>query len=174
MRRSPSIEINNRSADSESAWISSSSKALCHHTRSPHRSSTELTLLHTTLFRSILILFSRRTLGLPNCFLPFDLGTKIMCAFLILSKACFKFYQSPNLPGLIILKTFCARRSSLSMTQALPPSSWHPVPKHIQRKKDDRGRACSTHGEKGNAYGVWVVNPEGKRPTGKPIRIWGE
>jgi hypothetical protein len=30
------------------------------------------------------------------------------------------------------------------------------------------GRACSTHGEKGNAYRILVGKPEGKRPQGRP------
>jgi hypothetical protein len=30
------------------------------------------------------------------------------------------------------------------------------------------GRACSTNGEKRNAYGILVGNPEGKRPLGRP------
>jgi hypothetical protein len=34
------------------------------------------------------------------------------------------------------------------------------------------GRACSTNGEKRNAYGILMGNPEGKRPLGKPRRRW--
>jgi hypothetical protein len=30
------------------------------------------------------------------------------------------------------------------------------------------GRACSTNGEKRNAYRILVGKPEGKRPLGKP------
>jgi hypothetical protein len=30
------------------------------------------------------------------------------------------------------------------------------------------GRACSTNGEKRNAYSILVGEPEGKRPLGKP------
>jgi hypothetical protein len=33
-------------------------------------------------------------------------------------------------------------------------------------------RACSTHGEKKNAYRILVGNPEGKRPLGIPRRKW--
>jgi hypothetical protein len=34
------------------------------------------------------------------------------------------------------------------------------------------GRACSTNGEKRNAYGILVGRPEGKRPLGRPRRRW--
>jgi hypothetical protein len=34
------------------------------------------------------------------------------------------------------------------------------------------GRACSTHGEKRNAYRIVVGRPEGKRPPGRPIPRW--
>jgi hypothetical protein len=34
------------------------------------------------------------------------------------------------------------------------------------------GRACSTNGEKRNAYRISVGNPEGKRPLGRPRRRW--
>jgi hypothetical protein len=34
------------------------------------------------------------------------------------------------------------------------------------------GRACSTNGEKGNAYRVLMGNIEGKRPLGRPRRRW--
>jgi hypothetical protein len=37
---------------------------------------------------------------------------------------------------------------------------------------DEMGRACSTHGEKGNAYRILVGKPEGKRPLGRPRRRW--
>jgi hypothetical protein len=33
-------------------------------------------------------------------------------------------------------------------------------------------RACSTNGEKRNAYKILVGNPEGKRPVGRPRRRW--
>jgi hypothetical protein len=33
------------------------------------------------------------------------------------------------------------------------------------------GRACSTNGEKRNAYGILVGKPEGKRPLGRPSRM---
>jgi hypothetical protein len=34
------------------------------------------------------------------------------------------------------------------------------------------GRKCSTHGEKKNAYSILVGKPEGKRPLGRPRRMW--
>jgi hypothetical protein len=34
------------------------------------------------------------------------------------------------------------------------------------------GRACSTNGENGNAYGILMGKPEGKRPLGRPRRKW--
>jgi hypothetical protein len=34
------------------------------------------------------------------------------------------------------------------------------------------GRACSTNGEKRNAYTILVGKPEGKRPLGRPRRRW--
>jgi hypothetical protein len=34
------------------------------------------------------------------------------------------------------------------------------------------GRACSTTGEKRNAYRLLVRKPEGKRPLGRPRRRW--
>jgi hypothetical protein len=37
---------------------------------------------------------------------------------------------------------------------------------------DEMSRACSTHGEKRNAYRVLVGKPEGKRPLGRPRRWW--
>jgi hypothetical protein len=33
-------------------------------------------------------------------------------------------------------------------------------------------RACSTHGEKTNAYSTLVGKPEGKRPSWRPRRKW--
>jgi hypothetical protein len=33
-------------------------------------------------------------------------------------------------------------------------------------------RACSTNGEKRNAYWILVGNPGGKRPLGRPRRTW--
>jgi hypothetical protein len=36
------------------------------------------------------------------------------------------------------------------------------------------GRACSTNGEKRNAYRVLVGRPEGKRPLGRPVRRWAD
>jgi hypothetical protein len=41
-----------------------------------------------------------------------------------------------------------------------------------QVKEDERGRACSTNGEKRNAYRILVGNPEGKRPLGRPKCRW--
>jgi hypothetical protein len=34
------------------------------------------------------------------------------------------------------------------------------------------GRACSTNGEKRNAYRILVGTPEEKRPLGRPRRRW--
>jgi hypothetical protein len=34
------------------------------------------------------------------------------------------------------------------------------------------GRACSTNGEKRNAYRILVENPEEKKPLGRPRRRW--
>jgi hypothetical protein len=34
------------------------------------------------------------------------------------------------------------------------------------------GRACSTNWEKRNAYRIFVGNPEGNRPLGRPRRRW--
>jgi hypothetical protein len=34
------------------------------------------------------------------------------------------------------------------------------------------GRACSTKGEKRNAYRILVGKPEGKRPLRRPRRRW--
>jgi hypothetical protein len=34
------------------------------------------------------------------------------------------------------------------------------------------GKACSTNGEKKNAYRILVGKPEGKRPLGRPKRRW--
>jgi hypothetical protein len=37
-------------------------------------------------------------------------------------------------------------------------------------KENEMGRACSTNGEKRNAYRILVGMPEGKRPLGRPRR----
>jgi hypothetical protein len=34
------------------------------------------------------------------------------------------------------------------------------------------GRACSTNGEKKNAYRILIAKPEGKRPQGRHKRRW--
>jgi hypothetical protein len=39
-------------------------------------------------------------------------------------------------------------------------------------KEDEMGRACSTNGEKRNAYRILVGMLEGKRPLGRPRRMW--
>jgi hypothetical protein len=36
----------------------------------------------------------------------------------------------------------------------------------------ERGVACSTNGEKSNAYRILVGKPEGKGPLGRPRRRW--
>jgi hypothetical protein len=41
-----------------------------------------------------------------------------------------------------------------------------------QVKEDEIGRACSTNGEKRNAYRILVGNPEGKIPLGRLRRRW--
>jgi hypothetical protein len=41
-----------------------------------------------------------------------------------------------------------------------------------QVKEDEMSRACSTNGEKRNAYRILVGMPEGKRPLGRPRRRW--
>jgi hypothetical protein len=42
----------------------------------------------------------------------------------------------------------------------------------IQVKEDEVGRACSTNGEKRNAYTILLGMPEEKRPLGRPRRRW--
>jgi hypothetical protein len=37
---------------------------------------------------------------------------------------------------------------------------------------DEMGGACSTYGEKTDAYRVLVGEPEGKKPLGRPKRKW--
>jgi hypothetical protein len=39
-------------------------------------------------------------------------------------------------------------------------------------EEDEIGRACSTNGEKRNAYKLLVGKPEGRRPLGRPRRMW--
>jgi hypothetical protein len=39
-------------------------------------------------------------------------------------------------------------------------------------KEDEMGMACSTNGEKRNAYRILVGKPEGNRPLGRPRRRW--
>jgi hypothetical protein len=39
-------------------------------------------------------------------------------------------------------------------------------------KEDAMDRACSTNGEKKNAYRVLLGKPEGKRPLGRPRCRW--
>jgi hypothetical protein len=43
-----------------------------------------------------------------------------------------------------------------------------------QVKEDGMGSACSTHGERRNAYRTLVGKPEGKRPLGRPRRRWDD
>jgi hypothetical protein len=42
----------------------------------------------------------------------------------------------------------------------------------LMLKKDEMGGACSTNGEKRNAYRILVCKPEGKRPLERPRRRW--
>jgi hypothetical protein len=42
----------------------------------------------------------------------------------------------------------------------------------IKCRIDEMGRACSTNGEKRNAYRILLGKPEGKRPLGRPRRRW--
>jgi hypothetical protein len=44
--------------------------------------------------------------------------------------------------------------------------------KYVSVKEDEMGRACSTNGEKRNAYGTLVGKPEGKRTLGRLRRRW--
>jgi hypothetical protein len=39
-------------------------------------------------------------------------------------------------------------------------------------EEDEMGGACSTNGEKRNAYRLLVGKPEGRRPLGRPRRMW--
>jgi hypothetical protein len=41
-----------------------------------------------------------------------------------------------------------------------------------QIKKNERGRACSTNGERKGAYRALMGKPEGRRPLGRPRRRW--
>jgi hypothetical protein len=43
-----------------------------------------------------------------------------------------------------------------------------------QVKEDEMGKACSTKGEKRNAYRILLGNPEGKRPLGRPSSRWAD
>jgi hypothetical protein len=42
----------------------------------------------------------------------------------------------------------------------------------VKGEEDEMGGACSTNGEKRNAYRLSVVKPEGRRPLGRPRRRW--
>jgi hypothetical protein len=42
----------------------------------------------------------------------------------------------------------------------------------FSRVMDKIDGTCSTNGEKGNAYGILVGKPEGKRPLGRPRSRW--
>jgi hypothetical protein len=41
---------------------------------------------------------------------------------------------------------------------------WYIMCSNDQDKEDEMGKACSTNGEKRNAYRILVGKPEGKRP----------
>jgi hypothetical protein len=41
-----------------------------------------------------------------------------------------------------------------------------------QIKEDERGKACSTHGEMRHSYNIFVEKPEQKRPIGKVRQRW--
>jgi hypothetical protein len=47
---------------------------------------------------------------------------------------------------------------------------WRALVKAV--KEDEVGGACSTNGEKRNAYRLLVGKPEGRRPLGRPRRRW--
>jgi hypothetical protein len=55
----------------------------------------------------------------------------------------------------------CLRMLKISLTCSL-----------YRVKEDEMGSACSTNGEKRNAYRILMGNPEGKRPLGRPRRRW--
>jgi hypothetical protein len=44
----------------------------------------------------------------------------------------------------------------------------------IQVEEDEMGRACSTNGEKRNAYRTIMGKPDGKGPLGRSRRRWVE
>jgi hypothetical protein len=46
------------------------------------------------------------------------------------------------------------------------------TPANDQVKKDEMGRACSTNGEKRNAYRILVGKPEEEKPLGRPRCKW--
>jgi hypothetical protein len=41
-----------------------------------------------------------------------------------------------------------------------------------QVNEDEVGRACRTNGARRNAYRILLGKPKGKRPLGKPRRMW--
>jgi hypothetical protein len=41
-------------------------------------------------------------------------------------------------------------------------------------KENEMGWACSTNGEKRNAYRILVGKPEEKRPLGRPRCMWAD
>jgi hypothetical protein len=45
---------------------------------------------------------------------------------------------------------------------------------HLHVKEDEMGRACSTYGEKRNAYRILVGKPNGKRQLGTSRRSWAD
>jgi hypothetical protein len=42
----------------------------------------------------------------------------------------------------------------------------------LYEKRNEMGRVCSTMGEKRNAFGVYVGNPEGNRALKEPTHRW--
>jgi len=48
----------------------------------------------------------------------------------------------------------------------------HKILSSDQRKKNEKGEACSTYGQRKVLYSVLVEKPEGKRPLGRSRLRW--